>query len=178
MPVAASPSSTRVLLSVCRVTGSSTWVTTMAGRSLSRTVTSTLRTTAPLKYGSELMTEWLVTTTRSPSARASLTAPTSTVCGVIQLSGVNTSTSARHVSSPQPAPIAPCSRSHSGAASVFLGPKSSPALELEPTDTNIFLPSLENATSRVQCPPPRSNPPPGRSTTFCTLPRALRSPFS
>jgi len=30
------------------------------------------------------------------------------------------------------------------------------ALEPEPTETNIFLPSSEKTTSRVQCPPPRS----------------------
>src|SRR6185437_8523671 len=30
----------------------------------------------------------------------------------------------------------------------------SASLDCEPTDTNIFLPSRENATSRVECPPP------------------------
>src|SRR5207245_3461883 len=54
----------------------------------------------------------------------------------------------------------------------------SSTFDCDPTETYIFFPSRENTMSRVQCPPPRSNPPPGRLGTITSRgPRAFRSPF-
>src|SRR5207302_6842439 len=53
----------------------------------------------------------------------------------------------------------------------------SSTFDCDPTETYIFFPSRENTMSRVQCPPPRSNPPPGRLGTITSRgPRAFRSP--
>ena len=75
MRVVASPSSTIDWLSAAPEVGSSAirWI---AGWSTSETLTSTLRTTALSKAVSALITLWLITTPRSPSATPSVGANT------------------------------------------------------------------------------------------------------
>src|SRR5204863_646 len=75
-----------------------------------------------------------------------------------------------------------CSPVPSGLNSKIRARFSSEALsdtfEREPIDTYIFLPSGEKTISRVQCPPPRINPPGERCAASCWAgPRALRSPL-
>ena len=93
------PSTTSVVSSAA--SAGSSWTTSIAARSLSRIVTSTFATTAWSKRASSLMTEWAATVTRSPSASASSTATSETVCApasgplFAHRVGVNTSTIAR-----------------------------------------------------------------------------------
>src|SRR6516162_3474294 len=88
-------------------------------------------------------------------------------------SGVNSSTSARSVSMPQAAP-SECSALHFASSDPSRFPIPSATLLAEPTETNIFDPSFENTTSRVQWFEPLGS----RATTVSAGPRALRSPLA
>src|SRR5437868_9884224 len=56
--------------------------------------------------------------------------------------------------------------------------ESSELFERDPMETYILLPSGAKTMSRVQCPPPRSKPPPESSApSFPAGPRACMSPF-
>jgi len=69
---APAPSSTMLVLSGS--SAASRWIATMPARSLSMTLTSTLRTVAWSKVASRLITDCAEITTRSPSATLSFTA--------------------------------------------------------------------------------------------------------
>src|SRR5580698_2148415 len=84
-----------------------------------------------------------------------------------------TSTSARFSSLPQAVPK-PCAVSQALASAALFFGMSSATLDCEPTDTYIFLPSGEKATSREKWPPPATGDSSG--TTICGTAPALVSP--